>query len=85
MQARWSRQFGTDIPAEQRVAMQKNIIDGLVLRRLIEKRLQDSHYRVSDASVLAEFQNVPQFHGPDGKFDANTARIGARAEQQIGR
>jgi len=74
MQARWSRQFGTDIPAEQRVAMQKNIIDGLVLRRLIEKRLQDAHYRVSDASVLAEFQNVPQFHGPDGKFDANTAR-----------
>jgi peptidyl-prolyl cis-trans isomerase D len=75
MQARWSRQFGTDIPDEQRVAMQKNIIDGLVLRRLIEKRLQDSHYRVSDAKVLAEFQNVPQFHGPDGKFDANTARM----------
>ena len=74
MQARWSRQFGTDIPAEQRVAMQKNIIDGLVLRTLIEKRLQDAHYRVSDASVLAEFQNIPQFHGPDGKFDANTAR-----------
>jgi peptidyl-prolyl cis-trans isomerase D len=74
MQARWSRQFGTDIPAEQRVAMQKNIIDGLVLRRLIERRLQDAHYRVSDATVLAEFQNVPQFHGPDGKFDANTAR-----------
>jgi peptidyl-prolyl cis-trans isomerase D len=74
MQARWARQFGTDIPAEQRVAMQKNIIDGLVLRKLIEKRLQDENYRVSDASVLAEFQNVPQFHGPDGKFDANTAR-----------
>ena len=31
MQARWARQFGTDIPADQRVAMQKNIIDGLVL------------------------------------------------------
>jgi peptidyl-prolyl cis-trans isomerase D len=30
---------------------------------------------VSDAKVLAEFQNVPQFHGPDGKFDANTARM----------
>ncbi len=73
-QARWSRQFGTDIPAEQRVAMQKNILDGLVLRKLIEKRLDDSHYRVSDATVLAEFQNVPQFHGPDGKFDATTAR-----------
>ena len=74
MQARWSRQFGTDIPAEQRVAMQKNIIDGLVLRKLIEKRLLDAHYRVSNARVLSEFQNIPQFHGPDGKFDANTAR-----------
>jgi peptidyl-prolyl cis-trans isomerase D len=74
MQARWSRQFGTDIPAEQRVAMQKNIIDGLVLRKLVEKRLLDAHYRVSNARVLSEFQNIPQFHGPDGKFDANTAR-----------
>ena len=74
MQARWARQFGTDIPAEQRATMQKNIIDGLVLRKLIEMRLHDGHYRVSNATVLAEFQNIPQFHGPDGKFDANTAR-----------
>jgi len=74
MQARWSRQFGTDIPAEQRVSMQKNIIDQLVLRKLIEKRLDDAHFRVSNATVLAEFQKVPQFQGPDGKFDANTAR-----------
>ena len=27
-QARWSRQFGTDIPHEQRVAMQANILEG---------------------------------------------------------
>ena len=73
-QARWSRQFGTDIPAEQRVAMQQNILDGLVLRKLVEKRLNDANYRVSDAAVLTEFQNVPEFHGPDGKFDAATAR-----------
>ena len=74
MQSRWSRQFGTDIPPEQRVAMQQNIIDGLVLRKLVEKRLDDNHYRVSDAAVLTEFQNVPAFHGPDGKFDVATAR-----------
>src|SRR3954468_10528366 len=35
-QARWSQQFGTDIPPEQRVAIQQNILDGLVLRKLVE-------------------------------------------------
>jgi peptidyl-prolyl cis-trans isomerase D len=73
-QARWSRQFGTDIPAEQRVAMQQNILDGLVMRKLVAKRLDDAKFRVSDAKVLAEFQNVPAFQGPDGKFDVATAR-----------
>src|SRR5262245_56113206 len=74
MQARWSRQFNTEIPAEQRVAMQKNILDGLVMRKLIEKRLEDANFRVSTAAVITEFQKIPAFHGPDGKFDANTAR-----------
>jgi peptidyl-prolyl cis-trans isomerase D len=73
-QARWAQQFGTDIPAEQRSAMQQNILDGLVMRKLIEQRLDKGHFRVSDAKVLAQFQNVPQFQGPDGKFDAATAR-----------
>jgi peptidyl-prolyl cis-trans isomerase D len=73
-QARWSRQFGTEIPVDQRLAMQENILDSLVLRALIDKRLEDGHFRVSDDRVLAEFQNVPQFQGPDGKYDAATAR-----------
>jgi peptidyl-prolyl cis-trans isomerase D len=73
-QARWSRQFGTDIPPERRVAMQQNILDSLVLRKLVEKRLEDEKFRVSDAAVLAEFQKIPEFHGPDGKFDVGTAR-----------
>ncbi|HEY6123384.1 MAG TPA: SurA N-terminal domain-containing protein, partial [Steroidobacteraceae bacterium] len=73
-QARWARQFGTDIPPEQRVAMQQNILDGLVLRKLVAKRLDDAKFRVSDAKVLAEFQNIPSFQGPDGKFDVATAR-----------
>ena len=73
-QARWARQFGTDIPAEQRAAMQQNILDGLVLRKLVEKRLDDAHFRVGDAKVLAEFQKIPSFQGPDGKFDVATAR-----------
>jgi peptidyl-prolyl cis-trans isomerase D len=54
--------------------MQQGILDRLVLRKLIEKRLEDAHFRVSDATVLARFQDIPQFQGPDGKFDAATAR-----------
>jgi peptidyl-prolyl cis-trans isomerase D len=74
MQSRWSQQFGTDIPAEQRAKMQDNILEQLILQKLIETRLREEKYRVSDAKVLAEFQSIPAFHGPDGKFDANTAR-----------
>jgi len=73
-QARWTQQFGTDIPAERRVAMQQSILDNLVLRKLVDQRLSDAKYRVSDGKILAEFQNIPAFQGPDGKFDAATAR-----------
>jgi len=74
MQSRWSQQFNTEIPPEQRVAMQKNILDGLVMRKLIEQRLDDAHFRVSQATVLAQFEKIPQFQGPDGKYDPGTAR-----------
>jgi peptidyl-prolyl cis-trans isomerase D len=73
-QARYSQQLGTDIPPDKRVAIQQNILDGLVLRKLVEKRLEDAHFRVSDTRVLTEFQNTPQFHDQDGKFDVATAR-----------
>jgi peptidyl-prolyl cis-trans isomerase D len=74
MQARWSRQLGTEIPAEQRSAMQEKILDDLVMQALIDKRLEDEHFRVSEATVLASVEKVPQFQGPDGKYDAATAR-----------
>ncbi|HEY6894575.1 MAG TPA: SurA N-terminal domain-containing protein, partial [Rhodanobacteraceae bacterium] len=48
-QSRWSQQFGTDIPPEQAKTMQDNIIDQLILQKLITSRLHDQHYRVSDA------------------------------------
>ena len=38
-QARWSQQFGDEIPAEQRARMQDGILDELVLRKLLELRL----------------------------------------------
>src|SRR5690349_14544316 len=60
-QARWSQQFGTDIPAEQAKAMQDNIVDQLILQKLITTRVHDQRYRVSDAKVLAEVQSIPAF------------------------
>jgi peptidyl-prolyl cis-trans isomerase D len=73
-QARWAQQFGNDIPAEQRVKMQDNILDQLILQRLIKARLHDQHYRVGEAKVLAEAQSIPAFKGPDGKYDPIQAR-----------
>ena len=73
-QANWSRQFGMEIPAEQRARMQENIIEGLVRQKLIETRLEEERFRVSDARVLAEFEKIPAFKGSDGKYDAATAR-----------
>jgi len=74
MQARWAQQFGTDIPPDQRVKMQDNILEQLVLQKLIKTRLDEQNYRIPSAKVLAEVQSIGAFKGPDGKFDANTAR-----------
>jgi peptidyl-prolyl cis-trans isomerase D len=74
-QAEWSRRSGTEIPPEQRAAMQDQILDHLVLRKLIEKRLDEGHFRASEASVLAQAEKNPNFHGPDGKYDVTTARM----------
>src|SRR3569832_2237445 len=74
MQNRWAQQFNSDIPADQATKMQDNILDQLVLQKLIKSRLREQLYRVSDAKVLTEVQGISAFKGPDGKFDANQAR-----------
>jgi peptidyl-prolyl cis-trans isomerase D len=73
-QARWSQQFGTEIPAEQRARIQDNILEQLVLQKLLENRLDAEHFHVSEGRVLAEIQNVPAFKGADGKYDPSLAK-----------
>jgi peptidyl-prolyl cis-trans isomerase D len=73
-QMRWSQQFGTEIPEEQRARIQDNILENLVLQKLLQVRLEESWFRVSDGRVMGEMQNVPAFKGSDGKFDASIAR-----------
>jgi peptidyl-prolyl cis-trans isomerase D len=73
-QARWSQQFGTDIPPEQRARIQDSILEQLVLQKLLENRLDEEHFHVSEARVLAEIQNIPAFKGADGKYDPSLAK-----------
>jgi peptidyl-prolyl cis-trans isomerase D len=73
-QARWSQQFGVDIPAEQRTRMQDEILEDLIRTKIIENRLAEERYRVSEIRVLGEFEKIPAFKGPDGKYDPVTAR-----------
>lgn len=72
-QERWSQQFGTEIPDDQRVRIQENILDNLVLSKLLDMRLEDQNYAVSEAKVLAEIQRVPAFQN-EGKYDVVLAR-----------
>ncbi len=73
-QARWSQQFGAEIPEEQRARIQDNILESLVLQKLLEMRLDEEHFRVSEARVLSEIQKNPSFKGADGSFDPAMAR-----------
>jgi peptidyl-prolyl cis-trans isomerase D len=71
-QQRYSSQFGTEVPEARKAEIQTSIIDNLILRKVLELRLKDEHYRVSDAAVFAEWRSIPQFQ-TDGKFD--TAKV----------
>jgi peptidyl-prolyl cis-trans isomerase D len=73
-QKQWSQRVGTEIPPEQQKRIQENILEQLVVEQLLENLFEKEHYRVSDARVLSEFEREQAFKGPDGKFDATTAR-----------
>lgn len=73
-QARWSQQFGSEIPAEQRARIQDNILDQLVLQKLLENRLDKQNFHVSEQRVLTAIQNIPAFKGADGRYDPSLAR-----------
>lgn len=67
IEVNWAQQVGTEMPAEQRRAMQERLLDSLALQKLIETRMRDQNYRVSDASVVAYWREMPEFQ-QDGTF-----------------
>jgi len=73
-QSRWSQQNDSEIPAEQRDRIQKQILDELVMNKLLELRLAKENYRVSEQRVLGEFEKIPAFKDIDGKYNAAIAR-----------
>jgi peptidyl-prolyl cis-trans isomerase D len=74
VQARWSRQNGTEIPADQRAKMQDSILDSLVFQKVLEQRFADQGFRVSNARVLQEFHNFQPFKDENGNYDPDRAR-----------
>lgn len=74
LQQRYSSQYGTEIPEDRKAEIQSNIIDNLILREVLQQRLADQHYRVSEATVLADWRSNPAFQ-TDGKFDASKMAI----------
>lgn len=74
LQQRYSSQYGTEIPEDRKAEIQSNIIDNLILREVLQQRLAAQHYRVSEATVLADWRSNPAFQ-TDGKFDASKMAI----------
>jgi peptidyl-prolyl cis-trans isomerase D len=73
-QQNFSEQFATEVPEAQRVAMQARLVDNMVLRKVIEQRLRNEHFRVSDEAIYAEWRSIPAFQ-TDGKYDPSKAQI----------
>ena len=72
-QARWSQQLGTEIPEDQRARIQENILENLVLSKLLDLRLEEQKYAVGEPKILAEIQRVPAFQN-EGRYDPIVAR-----------
>jgi peptidyl-prolyl cis-trans isomerase D len=73
-QARWSREQDSEMPAEQRSRIQEEILDSLVMNKLLEQRLAKENYRMSESRVLSEFEKIPAFQDENGKFNSGIAR-----------
>jgi peptidyl-prolyl cis-trans isomerase D len=67
-QARWARQLQMEIPEAQRKDIQDNILDQLIVEKLLDKRLSELNYAVSDSKLVAEMHAIDSFQN-DGTYD----------------
>ena len=61
-----------NLPAEFKVQLRRNILDGLVRERLVDLYLEDAGYQVSNTILEESIQRIPEFQ-VDGVFDLETA------------
>jgi peptidyl-prolyl cis-trans isomerase D len=61
------------LPEEYRMQIRQSILDSMIRERLIELHLIDDGYQISDTTVTASIQRVPDFQ-VDGSFDLDTYR-----------
>lgn len=72
-QAQATRAFGGEIPAETRLQMQQGVMEGLITRTMLDARLHDLGYRISDAQIRQAIEQEPAFQ-VDGKYSASVAK-----------
>lgn len=72
-QAQAASAFGGEIPEEAREQLQQQVMEGLITRTMLDARLHDLGYRVSDAQLKAAIEQEPAFQ-VDGKYSASVAK-----------
>lgn len=72
-QAQVARAFGGEIPAERRAELQQSVLEGLIARTMIDARVHDLGYRVTDAQIREAIEHEPAFQ-VDGKYSATIAK-----------
>jgi peptidyl-prolyl cis-trans isomerase D len=61
------------LPEEYRLQIRQGVLDSLIRDRLVELHLADKGYQISDESLTAQIQRIPEFQ-VDGVFDMETYR-----------
>ncbi|MGD9597555.1 MAG: peptidyl-prolyl cis-trans isomerase [Steroidobacteraceae bacterium] len=72
-QAQVAQAFGGEIPAERRAELQQSVLEGLIARTMIDARVHDLGYRVTDAQIKEAIEQEPAFQ-VDGKYSATIAK-----------
>lgn len=70
--ARLMQAYGGDIPAEQRVELQDQLLEGFIRTEVMSQHTDALGYRVSDEQVLKTYEEIPQFQ-LEGKFSHEVA------------
>ncbi len=72
-QAQIARAFGGEIPPDRKAQLQQSVLEGLIARAVIDNRVHDLGYRVTDEQVKAAIEQETAFQ-IDGKYSASIAK-----------